>query len=150
MKQDQMSMAASIESRVPFLDHPFVEFSTRVPASLKLRGANGKYLIKRVAESLLPHPIVHRKKMGFPTPLRLWLRDARVQPLLDRLTDRNGFLASVVDASAVRTLLERHRSGQLDGTDRLWRLLNLHLWGEVFIAKRRDPRETLLGAAARV
>lgn len=150
MKQDQMSMASSIESRVPFLDHPFVEFSTRVPASFKLRGSTGKYLIKQVAESVLPHDIVHRKKMGFPTPLREWLHDPRMQPLLDSLTDRNGFLASVVDTSNVRTLLERHRGGQLDATDRLWRLLNLHLWGEIFIAKRRDPREALLGVATRV
>jgi len=146
MKQDQTSMAASIESRVPFLDHPFVEFSTRVPASLKLRGSRGKYLVKRVAESLLPKEIVYRKKMGFPTPLPVWLRDERLQPLLDGLTARDGFLASVVDPAAVQTLLDRHRRGQLDATDRLWRLLNLHLWGETFIAQRRDPQEALLGA----
>ncbi len=145
MKQDRMSMAASIESRVPFLDHPLVEFSARVPARLKLHGGAGKWLIKRVAERLLPREIVHRRKMGFPTPLRVWLKDARLQPVLDSMTARSGFLASVVDSAAIKALLARHRSGQIDATDRLWRLLNLHLWGEIFLLKRRDPRETLLG-----
>ena len=143
-------MAASLESRVPFLDHSFVEFAARVPASLKLHGSQGKYLMKRVAESLLPREIVERKKMGFPTPLRVWLRDSRLHPVLDNLVARDGFLASVVDLAAVHSLLARHRSGQLDATDRLWRLLNLHLWGEIFLARRRDPRDTLFPAAARV
>lgn len=148
MKQDRMSMAASIESRVPFLDHPFVEFSTRVPDSLKLKGRVGKYLIKRTAEQFLPREIVYRKKMGFPTPLRRWLRDPRTGPLLDTLADPGGFLASVVDRAAVSALLERHREGQLDATDRIWRLLNLHLWGEIFLTRRRAPEESLLRAAA--
>jgi hypothetical protein len=87
--------------------------------------------------------------MGFPTPLRTWLRDARVQPLLDAMTATDGFLASIVNLPAARALLDRHRRGQLDATDRLWRLLNLHLWGEIFITKRRDPREALLGVPAR-
>src|ERR1700720_4629820 len=85
MKQDQMSMAASIESRVPFLDHEFVEFSTRVPERLKLRRANGKtegkYIVKKAIEGLVPHEIIYRTKMGFPTPLREWLRDPRADHL---------------------------------------------------------------------
>jgi asparagine synthase (glutamine-hydrolysing) len=146
MKQDQMSMATSIESRVPFLDHTFVEFSTRVPAHYKLRGATGKYLIKKVAERFLPSEIIYRKKMGFPTPLRVWLQDPRLQPVLDSLTHRDGFLASVVDVPAVEALLARHRSGQVDATDRLWRLLNLHVWGEMALAGRRHREDSLLAA----
>jgi asparagine synthase (glutamine-hydrolysing) len=145
-----MSMATSIESRVPFLDHTFVEFASRVPQQYKLNGSTGKYLIKKVAEQLIPHSAIYRKKMGFPTPLRLWLRDARMQPALDSMLDHDGFLASVVDTNAVAPILERHRSGQLDATDRLWRLLNLHLWGEMQIAKRRSPEDALLGVAAAV
>jgi len=103
-----------------------------------------------VAEQLIPHSAIYRKKMGFPTPLRLWLRDARMQPALDSMLDRDGFLASVVDVKAVRPMLERHRSGQLDATDRLWRLLNLHVWGETRIARRRTPEDALLGAGAAV
>ena len=73
MKQDRMSMATSIESRVPLLDHEFVEFSTRVPDNMKLRGATGKHIFKKAVEDILPHDILYRKKMGFPTPLRSWL-----------------------------------------------------------------------------
>jgi asparagine synthase (glutamine-hydrolysing) len=148
MKQDQMSMATSIESRVPFLDHTFVEFAARVPQQYKLHGSTGKYLIKKVAEKLIPHSAIYRKKMGFPTPLRVWLQDVRMQPALDAMLTRDGFLASVVDTNAVAAVLQRHRSGQLDATDRLWRLLNLHLWGEMQIAGRRSPEDALLGVTA--
>jgi asparagine synthase (glutamine-hydrolysing) len=139
MKQDQMSMAASIESRVPFLDHPFVEFAARVPDHLKIRNGVGKYIVKRAVEDILPHDIIYRKKMGFPTPLRQWLLDDRAEPLFALLVDRKKFLGEYVDLGYVRNLIERHRSGTEDATDRLWRLLNLQLWGELFLSGRRGP-----------
>src|SRR6202022_420969 len=70
MKQDQMSMACSIERRVPFLDHTFVELSTRIPGRLKIRGGTQKYILKKAVEDLLPRDTTYRKKMRFPTPLR--------------------------------------------------------------------------------
>jgi len=132
MKQDQMSMATSIESRVPFLDHPLVEFAARVPDHLKIRNGVGKYIFKRAVEDLLPRDIIHRKKMGFPTPLRRWFSAPEAEDLLAGLEDRNGFLASYLDLSEVRSVLARHRAGLEDATDRLWRLLNLNLWGMIF------------------
>lgn len=134
MKQDQMSMANSIESRVPFLDHTFVEFSTRVPDHLKQRGREGKYILKKAVEDLLPHDTVYRAKMGFPTPVRSWLRSPKASPLLARLQDSDGLLADWVDRGAVNALLERHHKGAEDATDRIWRLLNLQLWGDMFLA----------------
>ncbi len=95
MKQDQMSMACSIESRVPFLDHTFVEFSTRIPDRLKIRGGTQKYILKKAVEDLLPRDIVYRKKMGFPTPLGNWLLDPRAEPLYAASDRRDGLLASV-------------------------------------------------------
>jgi asparagine synthase (glutamine-hydrolysing) len=150
MKQDQMSMATSIESRVPFLDHPFVEFAARVPDRLKICGGAQKYIFKRAVEGLLPRDIVYRKKMGFPTPLRQWLREPKAAPLLDALTDRNGLLASYLNLDTIAGLLRRHREGIEDGTDRIWRLLNFQLWGDLFITGRRDRRDSalLLEAAA--
>jgi asparagine synthase (glutamine-hydrolysing) len=68
MKQDQMSMAASIESRVPFLDHFLVEFAAGIPSSYACKGLDGKQILKSAVEDLLPHSIIYRKKMGFPTP----------------------------------------------------------------------------------
>ena len=138
MKQDQMSMAASIESRVPFLDHPLVEFSARIPDRLKLRGSVQKYILRKAVEDLLPRGILERKKMGFPTPLRNWLLDARAEPLYAALRARDGFLASYLDLGQVESLIDRHRCGFEDATDRIWRLLNLQLWGDLFLTGRRE------------
>ena len=144
MKQDQMSMANSIESRVPFLDHTFVEFAASVPDHMKLRNGEGKYILKRAIEDLLPHDIIYRKKMGFPTPLRSWLQDARSENLFTILRDPEGILAPYIDRKELESLLERQRSGQEDCTDRLWRLLNFQLWGDIFITGRRGRHERLL------
>jgi asparagine synthase (glutamine-hydrolysing) len=140
MKQDQMSMATSLESRVPLLDHTFVEFAGAVPARLKLGGGAGKYILKKAVEGLLPDDIIYRKKMGFPTPVRKWLASPRAATLLSILTDREGLLASYLDPAALEALLRRHNSGALDATDRIWRLLNLQVWGDIFITGRRQFR----------
>lgn len=136
MKQDQMSMACSIESRVPFLDHHIVEFAATVPDRMKLRGSTGKYILKRAVEDILPRDIVYRKKMGFPTPLRQWLMEPGADALLACLHDRDGLLAPYVDFTYLDSLLSRHKSGLEDATDRIWRLLNLQLWGSMFITSR--------------
>jgi asparagine synthase (glutamine-hydrolysing) len=138
MKQDQMSMACSIESRVPLLDHKLVEFSTTIPDSLKIRGGTQKYILKRAVEDLLPREIIHRKKMGFPTPVRQWLLDGRAKPLYEALRDRRGFIASIIDSKAMESLISRHLQQQEDATDRIWRLLNLQVWGDLFLTGRRE------------
>ena len=129
-------MACSIESRVPFLDHELVEFAARVPDDLKLRGGVGKYILKRAVEDILPREIVYRKKMGFPTPLRQWLMEPSADGLLAQLNDREGLLAPYIDFSYLNDLLARHQSGLEDATDRIWRLLNLQLWGKQFITSK--------------
>jgi len=138
MKQDQMSMATSIESRVPFLDHQFVEFSTRVPARLKIRGGAGKYIVKKAVEGLLPKEIIYRRKMGFPTPLRQWLQDQRARRIFEYLRRPDGLVGSYIDRAKLEGLLERQGSGAEDGTDRIWRLLNLQVWGDVFLTGGRE------------
>ena len=136
MKQDQMSMACSIESRVPFLDHQLVEFAAAVPDHMKLRGGIGKYILKRAVEGILPRDIVYRKKMGFPTPLRQWLAEPEAGSLIAQLNDRDGLLAAYLDFTYLNDLLDRHKSGLEDATDRIWRLLNLQLWGNIFITSK--------------
>jgi asparagine synthase (glutamine-hydrolysing) len=138
MKQDQMSMACSIESRVPFLDHHFVEFAARVPDRLKIHGNTQKYILKKAVEDLIPANILYRKKMGFPTPLTTWFRDPKAKPFWDALRARDGFVASYLNLDAVNALIERHQNGFEDATDRLWRLLNLQVWGDIFITGRED------------
>jgi asparagine synthase (glutamine-hydrolysing) len=155
MKQDQMSMAASLESRVPFLDHTFVEFAATIPDHLKIRGdGEQKYILKKAVEDLLPHEIVYRKKMGFPTPMRQWLMSPEAKPLFDAIRDRKGFLAQYVDLDQMEPLFERHLANHEDATDRIWRLLGLQIWGDIFITGKRDrwwkPDPTRTPAASTV
>jgi asparagine synthase (glutamine-hydrolysing) len=149
MKQDQMSMATSIESRVPLLDHTFVEFASRVPEHMKLRGTEGKYILKKAVEDLLPHDILYRKKMGFPTPLRQWLMDPRAESLLQVLRRKDGLVQDCLDMGAVDELLDRHRRGLVDATDRIWRLLNLQIWGDTFLTGNGEPSAPLLATSGK-
>jgi asparagine synthase (glutamine-hydrolysing) len=136
MKQDQMSMAASIESRVPFLDHEFVEFAASVPARLKLQHGTGKHIVKEAVADLLPREIIHRRKMGFPTPLKAWLAGPAAEQALTSLSSKDGVLGAYVDIKGVRELIERHRTGLEDATDRIWRLMTLQIWSEVCLLGR--------------
>lgn len=148
MKQDQMSMACSIESRVPLLDHTLVEFAATIPDHLKLRGRTGKYIFKKAVEGLLPESIIYRKKMGFPTPIKAWLRDGKAEPLYALLRDRGGLLGELIDGAGLEAMLQSHQQGSIDATDRIWRLLNFQIWGDIFLLGRRERHsEALLGEA---
>jgi asparagine synthase (glutamine-hydrolysing) len=137
MKQDQMSMSASIESRVPFLEHKLVEFVMRIPPQLKLRYLAGKYLLRRAMEGRLPAEVLSRTKMGFPTPVKPWLRHHLFERVARILTDGRLAERKIVSAKYVCDLLEAHRTGRVDATDAVWRLLNFELWNRVFFD--RDP-----------
>jgi asparagine synthase (glutamine-hydrolysing) len=133
MKQDQMGMAASIESRVPFLDHEVVEFAATIPDSLKIRGRIQKYVLKKSVEDLLPHRIIHRKKMGFPTPIREWMIRDEARRFYPSLTNRSGFLASILNIENIGRLIDRHVNGLEDNSSAIWRLLNIQLWACIFL-----------------
>ena len=115
-----------------------------MPEHLKLRGSEGKYILKKAVEDLLPHDIIYRKKMGFPTPLRQWMMDSRAKPLFDMLRQKDGVIQSFLDKQAVETLLDRHQRGLEDGTDRIWRLLNLQIWGDTFLTGKMETTATPL------
>jgi asparagine synthase (glutamine-hydrolysing) len=131
MKQDQMSMAASIESRVPFLDHELVEFTASIPARYETKGLAGKFILKSAVEDFLPREVAYRQKMGFPTPWAYWLAgpqlDQLEQLLLEPRTRERGYFHS----EAVQRLFAEHRTGSRDHGNRIWRLLNLELWERV-------------------
>jgi asparagine synthase (glutamine-hydrolysing) len=132
MKQDQMSMAASVESRVPFLDDAFVERVLAMPSRLKLRGLTTKAVLRAALRGRIPPAILSRPKMGFPVPIGDWLR-RRFWPLVsefvlsERALDRRLFRAD-----AVAELANEHRLGGGHG-DRLWLLVNLEVWQRVFL-----------------
>jgi len=131
MKQDNMSMAASIESRVPFLDHPLVEFATNIPQNLQLGGFAGKRILKKAVEDLLPHSILYRPKLGFPTPWSRWLAGPRFDSIRKLLLEPRSMERGLFERSAMEQLFEEHRSKHRDHSDRIWRLLNLELWHRV-------------------
>jgi asparagine synthase (glutamine-hydrolysing) len=134
MKQDQMSMATSIESRVPFLDHVLVEFVAReVPDEWKLSGWTTKRVLREAMKGVLPESILSRPKMGFPVPFARWTRGSWNGTVRDVLLDRRTRERGVIDPTATERLLEQHRLGRTDGWDRLWMLLNLELWFRTFV-----------------
>jgi asparagine synthase (glutamine-hydrolysing) len=143
MKQDQMSMAASIESRVPFLDHPLVEFTARLPERLKLRGRTTKYILREAMKDILPQEVLTRGKMGFPVPTGGWFR-GKYRHVIDELVlSPRALDRGLFDPSAIRSLVARHAAGE-DHAQRLWSLVNFEIWQRIVIEGEPSDRLRLL------
>ncbi|MGA8765205.1 MAG: asparagine synthase (glutamine-hydrolyzing) [Candidatus Sulfotelmatobacter sp.] len=139
MKQDNMSMAASIESRVPFLDHVLIEWAMQVPAGIQIRRMAGKRILKKAMEDLLPHSIIYRPKLGFPTPWSGWLAGPRLEWIEALLLEPRSVNRGYFKPSAVQKLFREHRAKYRDHYDRIWRLLNLELWQRICIEGDAQP-----------
>jgi asparagine synthase (glutamine-hydrolysing) len=148
MKQDQMSMAASVESRVPFLDHPLVEFTARIPADFQIQGMAGKFVLKQAVEDLLPHDIIYRKKMGFPTPWAYWLAGPQLDQIETLLTDSRSAARGLFRPDAIARIFAEHRGGHRDHGNRIWRLLNLELWQRVCLERDLESIASPVAATA--
>ncbi len=133
MKQDQMSMAASIESRVPFLDHRLVEFTARLPQQFKIRGKKTKWILREAMRGILPDEILTRKKMGFPVPLGRWLRDEFRTVVDEFVLHERALGRGIFAAAAVREIVAEHNSGAIDHAAKLWALINFEVWARQFI-----------------
>lgn len=133
VKMDKMSMAASIEARVPFLDVPFIDWAMRVGAEHKIRGLEGKVLLKRLARTLLPVEVVDRPKVGFTVPLSPWFRGELRTLLGDTLLSARCLQRGWFEADAVRAAVDDHLSGRRDRARELWTLLTLELWHQAWI-----------------
>jgi asparagine synthase (glutamine-hydrolysing) len=133
MKQDQMSMSASIESRVPFLDHHLVEFAATLPPDRKLAGFNTKRILREAVADVVPASVLTRSKMGFPVPFGNWMRGSWNDVVRDVLLDRRARDRDLLRPSAVDTLLNEAREGAPGAGDAVWSLLNLELWHRTFI-----------------
>jgi asparagine synthase (glutamine-hydrolysing) len=132
MKQDQMSMAASIESRVPFLDHSFVERVVALPTRCKLQGWRTKAVLREAMRDLVPRSILRRRKMGFPVPVGPWLRGPFTKLLDDLVLSPRALARGLFRPEALERLAAEHRAGANHG-QRLWLLANLELWQRVFL-----------------
>jgi asparagine synthase (glutamine-hydrolysing) len=146
MKQDQMSMSTSIESRVPFLDHHLVEFAARLPDRMKLSGFTTKRILREAVRGVVPDTILTRPKMGFPVPFAGWAAGDWNSVARDVLLDRRARERGVTDPAAVAQLLDEHQRGTVRGGDTIWALLNLELWYRTFIDG--DGVQTLPSPAA--
>ncbi len=133
MKQDRMSMAASVESRVPFLDHELVEHVVALPGSLKLRGLTTKAVLRDAFRPLVPRAILTRPKMGFPVPVGRWLRGPFWPVVQEFVLGPRALGRGLLDGAFVRELAEEHRAGRAFHGDRLWLLVNLEIWNRVFV-----------------
>jgi asparagine synthase (glutamine-hydrolysing) len=153
-KVDRSSMAVGLEAREPLLDHRLVEFAATLPPRLRLRGGQGKYLLKKALEGRLPDSILHRRKMGFVTPVGAWLRG----PLAGEAAAiaQGSALASLgwFDPAAIARAAEEHRRGRFDHGRLLWQLLMLerslrHLTAPRPAADHKGPPRNRVRLAAR-
>ncbi|MEM9386304.1 MAG: XrtA/PEP-CTERM system amidotransferase [Pseudomonadota bacterium] len=122
-KVDRASMAHGLEVRVPLLDHEFVQWSAQLPASLKLRGREGKYVLKKALEPHLPEDVLYRPKMGFGVPLGQWFRGPLAGYLRDAITGTELKDTGLFDPASLRRLVDEHQSGRREHTAVLWALL---------------------------
>jgi asparagine synthase (glutamine-hydrolysing) len=140
IKGDRMSMASSVEARVPFLDHPLVEYAAGLPAEYKARGTRTKIILKKLAERYIPHETIYRRKVGFTVPLTPWLKGplrgfVRETLLGERALGRGYFRPEVITR-----LVEDHLEGRVDRGRSLWTLLALEMWHRLFV----DGEEVVL------
>ena len=138
MKQDQMSMATSLESRVPFLDHKLVEFTARMPDTMKLRGQTTKYVLREAMKGVLPEKILTRSKMGFPVPIGTWFRGPFKSVIDEYVLSDRALSRGIFAPDFVRQIVSLHQAGE-DHAERLWSLLNFEIWQRQFFDGEKSP-----------
>lgn len=132
VKVDRMSMANSLETRAPLLDYRVVEYAASIPAFLKMKGKEKKFILKETFSRLLPDNVLYRKKMGFSVPLADWLRH-EIRPAADSaFRSDSGGLAQYFNMDAVRRYWQRHLEGDSQYTQELWSMLAFELWWQAY------------------
>jgi asparagine synthase (glutamine-hydrolysing) len=133
MRVDKMTMATSVEARVPFLDHHLVEYAMGLPVDLKIKGTNGKHILKRALEEVLPSDLLYRPKRGFGAPIREWFRGESGEMLSGLIMNSSIRDRGLFDYAFIARLIDEHRRGARDWSFHLWALLNVSLWYERWI-----------------
>ena len=132
--EDRVSMAASLESRVPLLDYRLVELAMRIPPELKLRGLEPKHILRRAVADLLPPAVAARRdKKGFPTPIAPWFRGPLAPWLREQLLDPAAVARGLFDPAATEKMIDEHQAGSADWSRPLWMMLNTQVWFKQFI-----------------
>lgn len=131
--EDRLSMAFSLESRVPILDHNIAEFSATIPSLHKVKGLTLKNIPRKAVKGLIPDEVIDHKKMGFPVPLAEWLRDGLGDYAREMLLSDAAMKRMFFNSGYVRKLLDEHSTGSVDHSEKIWCLLNFELWNKIFI-----------------
>jgi asparagine synthase (glutamine-hydrolysing) len=139
VKADKMTMANSLELRVPFLDPEVFAVASRLPVDQKITRSTTKYALRRALEPIVPAHVLNRPKLGFPVPIRHWLRAGELMDWAYAMTASSG-AGEYVDLAAVRTMLDEHRSGVSDHSRRLWTVLIFMLWHAIFVEHSVTPQ----------
>ncbi len=133
---DKMSMAVSLECRVPLLDKELVEMAASIPQQHKVPGAQLKHLMKQALADMLPRDILYRAKRGFGTPMGAWLKH-ELAPVLARLLAPEVVRArGLFEPRVVSRLVAEHQANRIDGTDALISLMNLEIWSRIYLDRR--------------
>lgn len=133
IKGDRMSMASSVEARVPFLDHVFVEYAAGLPAAFKAKGTRTKILLKKLAEKYIPRETIHRRKVGFTVPLTPWFQGPLKGFVRDILLSERAISRGYFKPEVLTRLVEEHLGGKVDRGRSLWTLLSLEIWHRLFV-----------------
>jgi asparagine synthase (glutamine-hydrolysing) len=133
---DRMSMAVSLECRVPLLDHELVELAARIPERMKVRGGNLKHVMKLALKGILPPQVLARKKRGFGAPMGAWLKRELAPLLRDLLSEESIRARGLFRHERVASLIAAHEANRVDGTDRLLALLNFEIWARLYLDSR--------------
>ncbi|MDH4037836.1 MAG: asparagine synthase (glutamine-hydrolyzing) [Candidatus Krumholzibacteria bacterium] len=127
-KVDRASMMVSLEARAPLLDHVLAEFAATIPVGLRMKGMTTKYILKKVAERLMPAELVHRPKMGFAVPVAFWLRKEWAARSDDLVRGERALARGTFRQEYLNRIMDEHRAGKRDNSAMIWRLMILELW----------------------
>lgn len=133
MYSDKATMAAGVEGRPPLVDHKVVEFAFSIPAKYKIHGWQAKYILKKAMAPLLPHEVVYRPKAAFGAPLRAWVKHGLHRLIDDLLSEERIKQRGYLNPAYVRQIIAEDRAGRQDNAHRIWALLTLELWFEIFV-----------------
>jgi asparagine synthase (glutamine-hydrolysing) len=132
VKVDRASMANSLEVRAPLLDSRVMDLAATIPPDLKLNGATGKYLLKKISEPFLPKSVIYRKKMGFSVPMEKWMRTGHVSNLLEDLLGPNSMVGDFMEVKYIARMIDKHRKGVANFGPHLWALVVLEMWNKKY------------------
>jgi asparagine synthase (glutamine-hydrolysing) len=130
---DRMSMHHALEVRVPFLDHPLMEFCATIPPEMKMKWFSKKYLLKKAVKNMLPDEVISHRKQGFVGPMAQWLKNDLKSYVLQTLSDGNLRKHGFLDTYSVRKILDEHFSGREIHDTLIWSMLVFQRWYEMYI-----------------